>query len=273
MTDHWRETIASVMTDDQIRDCGDELYAAMRSRTAIRPFTERSGGISLDDAYRISLHQLQRRIDDGERLVGKKIGATSVAVQRRFGVDQPDFGFLTDAMQIFAGDPVDIEATLIQPMVEGELAFVLKRDLTGPGITVAEVIRATDCIVPCIEIVDSRIADWRIKYEDTVADNASSGLLVMGDQLADPRKLDLVTLGMVLEKNGEVVSTGAGAAALGSPARCIAWLANTLGRYGHSLKAGEVLLSGSLVPVEPVQRGDFICVHIGGVGRVSTFFT
>jgi 2-oxopent-4-enoate/cis-2-oxohex-4-enoate hydratase len=260
------------MTNDQIGIWGDELYAALRLRQPIAPLTARAQGLTVDSAYQISLHQLHRRIADGERLIGKKIGATSKAVQQRFGVNQPDFGFLTDAMQIEADGMIGIAENLIQPMVEGELGFVLKRDIIGPGITAAEVILATECIVPCIEIVDSRIADWDIAYEDTVADNASSGLFIVGEQMADPRKLDLATLGMVLERNGEVVSTGAGAAALGSPARCIAWLANTLGRYGQSLKAGEILLSGSLVPVEPVRPGDHVSVHINGVGRVSARF-
>lgn len=260
------------MTNDQIGIWGDELYVALRLRQPVAPLTARGQSLTVDSAYQISLHQLHRRIADGERLIGKKIGATSKAVQQRFGVNQPDFGFLTDAMQIEADGLIGIAESLIQPMVEGELGFVLKRDIIGPGITAAEVILATECIVPCIEIVDSRIADWDIAYEDTVADNASSGLFIVGEQMADPRQLDLATLGMVLERNGEVVSTGAGAAALGSPARCIAWLANTLGRYGQSLKAGEILLSGSLVPVEPVRPGDLVSVHINGVGRVSARF-
>jgi 2-oxopent-4-enoate/cis-2-oxohex-4-enoate hydratase len=260
------------MTEDQIGIWGDELYAALRLRRPVEPLTARGPGLTVDSAYQISLHQLHRRIADGERLIGKKIGATSKAVQQRFGVSQPDFGFLTDAMQVEAAGTIGIAASLIQPMVEGELGFVLKRDLAGPGVTASEVLMATECIVPCLEIVDSRIADWNIAYEDTVADNASSGLFVVGDHLADPRRLDLATLGMVLERNGEVVSTGAGAAALGSPARCIAWLANALGGYGQSLKAGEILLSGSLVPVEPVRQGDFVCVNIHGVGRVSAHF-
>lgn len=261
------------MTENEINAAGDELYTALCSRSVVDPLTSRFPSISVDDAYRISLRQLSRRTADGDKPIGKKIGATSVAVQRRFGVEQPDFGFLTDAMLVAPDEAIDVAATLIQPMVEGELGFVLKRDLAGPGVMPADVIRAAECVIPCLEIVDSRIADWRIRYQDTVADNASSGLVVMGEQLADPRKLDLVTVGMVLEKNGQVVGTGAGAAALGSPARCIAWLANTLGAYGLALKADELLLSGSLVPVERVMPGDQFRVRVGGVGSVSTRFT
>lgn len=261
------------MTKDQINAYGDELYEARRNRTVVEPLTARDSNITVDDAYQISFRQLSRRIEDGEKLAGKKIGATSLAVQQRFGVNIPDFGFLTDAMLLPADDFIDIGATLIQPMVEGELGFVLKRELAGPGITALDVIRATECVISCIEIVDSRISEWRIRYPDTVADNASSGVVVVGEQLADPRSLDLVTVGLVMEKNGQVVSTGAGAAALGSPARCVAWLANTLGRYEMSLKADEVLLSGSLVPLEPAVRGDSFSVRIAGVGSVSVHMT
>ena len=260
------------MTGDEIAAAGRELHRARLQRMAVAPLSSRFAGIGVDDAYAISAQVLDLRLQGGERLVGKKIGATSRAVQQRFGVDQPDFGFLTDGMLVSSGDEVAIGTTAIQPMVEGELGFVLKRDLQGPGITAVDVMRATDAVMACLEIVDSRIRDWQIAIADTVADNASSGWVVLSDQLIDPRGLDLQTLGMVQEKNGTVISTGAGAAVLGSPARCVAWLANALGRHGQSLKAGEVILSGSFVPVEPVRPGDFVSVRIGGVGRVSARF-
>ena len=190
------------MTKDEINAYGDELYAALRARKVVEPLTSRCRDISVDDAYQISLRQLSRRFEDGEKIAGKKIGATSLAVQKRFGVSEPDFGFLTDTMLLPADGFIDIDATLIQPMVEGELGFVLKRELVGPGVTAVDVIRATECVLPCIEVVDSRIAQWRIQYPDTVADNASSGVVVVGEQLADPRSLDMVTLGLVMEKMG-----------------------------------------------------------------------
>ena len=161
----------------------------------------------------------------------------------------------------------------IQPKGEGEIGFVLKRDLLGPGVTNAQVLAATECVMPCFEIVDSRIRDWKIRIQDTVSDNASSGLFVVGREQVDPKKVDLVTCGMVVEKNGEIISTGAGAAALGSPAICVAWLANTLGGFGISLKAGEIILSGSLVPLEPVKPGDRMSLKIGGIGSASVIFT
>lgn len=261
------------MTPGQIENAGRELYEALKTRTAVDPLTDRFDGLTIADAYAVSLQILDLRLKAGEKLIGKKIGATSKAVQTRFGVDQPDFGFLTDGMCFASGEDIPISDLAIQPMVEGELAFVLKRELQGPGVTPVDVILATECVMPCIEIVDSRIRDWRIKIQDTVADNASSGWLVVSDQLCDPRSLDLYTLGMVVEKNGSVLSTGTGAAVLGSPARAVAWLANAMGRHGQALKAGELILSGSFVPVEPVRRGDIANVRIAGIGAVSARFT
>jgi 2-oxopent-4-enoate/cis-2-oxohex-4-enoate hydratase len=251
---------------------GDELYAALRERRTVAPLTSRAPGITIDDAYAISLRLLERRLADGERIVGKKIGVTSKAVQSMLGVYQPDFGYLTDRMAYEDGAEMPIGAQLIQPRAEGELAFILKRDLCGPGVTPGDVVAATDCVVACFEVVDSRIDAWKIKIEDTVADNASSGLFVLGKERVPPHQVDFVTCGMVVEKNGEILSTGAGAAALGSPLNCVAWLANALGRYGTPLRAGEVILSGSLVPLEPVKPGDSMRVRIGGVGSASVRF-
>lgn len=259
------------MNKEQIKACGDELYQAMINRTSVRPLTERFPDISIDDAYHISLQMLQNRLDAGEKIIGKKIGVTSKAVQNMLGVFQPDFGYLTDKM-VFT-DEMPISELLIQPKAEGEIAFVLKKDLIGPGITNAEVLAATEMVMPCFEVVDSRIDDWQIKIQDTVADNASCGLFVTNEKAAiDPRKIDLSTCGMVVEKNGSTLSLGAGAAALGSPVNCVAWLANTLGSFGIPLKAGEIILSGSLVPLEPVVAGDVMNVRVGGMGNCNVRF-
>ena len=260
------------MNKQQIQACGDELFNAMTSRKVIRPLTETYTDISIDDAYHISLRMLEQRLAAGERVIGKKIGVTSKAVQNMLNVHQPDFGYLTDKMAYSQGEEMPISQLLMQPKAEGEIAFILKKDLMGPGITNADVLAATECVMPCFEVVDSRIDNWQIKIQDTVADNASCGLFVLGDRAVDPRKVDLATCGMVVEKNGSVISTGAGAAALGSPVNCVAWLANTLGAFGIGLKAGEVILSGSLVPLEPVKAGDFMSVSIGGIGSASVRF-
>lgn len=260
------------MEQTRITALGDELYAALRERRTVEPLTEREPEITIDDAYHISLRMLERRLADGERVVGKKIGVTSKAVQNMLGVHQPDFGYLTDRMLYANGEEMPISEQLIAPRAEGEIAFILKRDLEGPGVTNAQVLAATECVMPCFEIVDSRIRDWKIRIQDTVADNASCGLFVLGDTALSPRKLDLATCGMVMEKNGEICATGAGAAALGSPVNCVAWLANTLGRFGIKLEAGEVILSGSLVPLQPVAAGDHVHVAVGGLGTASVRF-
>ncbi|MFB4202529.1 2-oxopent-4-enoate hydratase [Arhodomonas sp. KWT2] len=260
------------LNTDRIRAYGDELYAALRGREAVEPLTDRDPEITIEDAYYVSMRLLERREADGERVIGKKIGVTSKAVQDMLDVRQPDFGYLTDRMLYGNGEALPISEQLVAPRAEGEIAFVLKHDLTGPGVSNAEVLRATDYVMPCFEIVDSRIRDWRIRIQDTVADNASCGLFVLGDSIVDPRDVDLVTAGMVVEKNGEVVSTGAGAAALGSPVNCVAWLANTLGAFGIPLKAGEVILSGSLVPLIPIAPGESMHLSIGGIGTAGCRF-
>lgn len=260
------------METSKIQLLGDELFEAMVAREAVSPLTSRGEDISIDDAYHISLRMLERRQASGAKVIGKKIGVTSKAVQNMLNVHQPDFGYLTDDMVFNSGEVMPISERLIAPRAEGEIAFVLKKDLSGPGVTNADVLAATECVMPCFEIVDSRIKDWNIAIEDTVADNASCGLFVLGEEAVSPRKVDLVTCGMVVEKNGAILSTGAGAAALGSPVNCVAWLANTLGEFGISLKAGEVILSGSLVPLESVQAGDNMRVDIGGIGSASVRF-
>jgi 2-oxopent-4-enoate/cis-2-oxohex-4-enoate hydratase len=238
----------------------------------VEPLTNGEPLLTIDDAYQISRRVLARRLEDGEKLIGKKTGVTSKVVQQMLAVDQPDFGYLTDVMRFEDGAELPISSQLIAPRAEGEIAFVLEKDLSGPGITAAQVLAATAYVVPCFEVVDSRIADWKIRIQDTVADNASSGMFVTGRTPVSARGLDFVTCGMVVWKNGEVLSTGAGAAALGSPLNCVAWLANTLGERGESLLAGEVILSGSLVPLEPVRAGDFMQLRIAGIGEASVRF-
>ncbi len=251
---------------------GDELHEALQSRRMIEPLSERHPDITIEHAYRVQQRMLSRRLQAGERVVGKKIGVTSRAVMDMLGVYQPDFGWLTDGMLYNEGEAI-AAGSLIQPKAEGEIAFVLRKTLKGPGVTSADVLAATEGVMACFEIVDSRIRDWKIKIQDTVADNASCGVFVLGDRLVDPRDVDLGTCGMVLEKNGEIVATGAGAAALGHPANAVAWLANTLGQHGIALEAGEVILSGSLAAMVPVQAGDHLRVSIGGIGGCSVRFT
>jgi 2-oxopent-4-enoate/cis-2-oxohex-4-enoate hydratase len=247
------------------------LYQALVDAKTVKPLTERHPDISIEDAYQIQKQLMKLRLAAGERVIGKKIGVTSKAVMNMLGVYQPDFGYLTDGMVYNEGQAIPM-SRLIQPKAEGEIAFVLKKTLKGPGISSADVLAATEGVTACFEIVDSRIQDWKIKIQDTVADNASCGVFVLGDRLVDPRDVDLNTCGMVLEKNGDIVATGAGAAALGAPANAVAWLANTLGRLGIALEAGEVVMSGSLAIMVPVAAGDNLRVSIGGIGSCSVRF-
>ncbi|MEJ6656765.1 MAG: fumarylacetoacetate hydrolase family protein [Pseudomonas sp.] len=261
------------MDEQLIKALGDELHAALRERRALTPLTERHPQITLDDAYRISLQFLQRREALGERVIGKKIGVTSKAVQDMLNVHQPDFGFLTDRMQVADGSTVSMaEYNLIAPRAEGEIAFILADDLTGPGISAEDVLGATESVVPCFEIVDSRIANWQIRIEDTVADNASCGVFALGDTRTDPRSLDLAVVELNMRLNGQPAGSGLGSAVQGHPCAAVAWLANTLGKLGIPFRRGEIILSGALAPLVPVGAGDHIEMHISGLGSSSLRF-
>ncbi len=260
------------MDADRIRSFGDALYEALASRTTIAPLTEQAPGITIQDAYRIQQRMVARRLKaTGETIVGKKIGVTSKAVQDLIHVTQPDFGQLTSGMAFEEGQEVPLSG-LIQPKAEAEVAFVLKRDLQGPGVTATDVIAATDYVVPCFEIVDSRITDWKIRIQDTVADNASCGVYLLGGAKKRLTDLDLSLAGLVLERNGELFSTAAGAAVQGGPVNAVVWLANTLGALGLPFKAGEVILSGSQSSLIPAVKGEHLRSTVGGLGSCDIHF-
>ncbi|NWK97488.1 2-oxopent-4-enoate hydratase [Sphingobium lactosutens] len=262
--------MSSAKNKKSLSPYADALFGALERRDAIPPIDD--GTLSIDDAYAISLDLLNRRRGRGERVVGKKIGVTSKAVQSMLGVNQPDFGFLTDRMWV-KGETIDITAAgLIQPRAEAEIAFILRDSLRGPRITAEQVIAATGSIAPCFEIVDSRIADWKIGIIDTIADNASCGVFLLGVERADASAHDLPALRVTVTKNGEPLSEGLGSAVQGSPAEAVAWLANTLGSYGVTLDAGDVILSGSLVPLEPAAAGDVFEMELHGIGCCTARF-
>lgn len=250
---------------------GQELFDALRTGKPIAPLTGRGDDITIDDAYRISREFLDIRLQaSGEKIIGKKIGVTSKPVQDMLGVYQPDFGFLTDAMLVKDGKVhMDFH---IAPRAESEIGFTLKSGLKGPGVTPEDVLNATEYVQPCFEIVDSRIRDWKIRIQDTIADNASCGVFVMGTEKQNPRDLDLAGLEVVVAKNGKEVSRGLGSVVQGAPENAVAWLANTLGEYGIPFEAGEIILSGSLVPLEPVVCGDEMLMTIEGLGSCAVSF-
>jgi 2-oxopent-4-enoate/cis-2-oxohex-4-enoate hydratase len=250
---------------------GQSLFEALQQNTTIAPLTVQYPDITIEDAYHISREFLRlRETGNGERVVGKKIGVTSPPVQEMLGVYQPDFGFLTDAMWVKNGEAS--MGSLIAPRAEAEIAFRLAKSLRGPGVTPEDVLDATETVIPCFEIVDSRIEDWKIRIEDTVADNASCGVFLLGEDERSPVGMDLAALEVVVEKNGEFLSRGSGSAVQGAPQNAVAWLANTLGEYGIPLEAGEIVLSGSLVPLAPAAVDDVFALSIEGLGSAEIRF-
>lgn len=254
-----------------VQEAASHLLTAEKTKHVIKPLTETYPGITLDDAYHTQLELIRRKVDEGRIIVGKKIGATSKAIQNMFGVNQPDYGHLLDDMMYVEGEVIPLD-NFIQPKVEFEIAFKLKKDLKGPNVTVMDVIEATDYIAPAIEIIDSRIADWQIKFEDTVADNGSSAAAVIGGNPTKLTGVDLTHIGMVAYKNGKIIDSGAGAAVLGSPLRSIAWLANSLGNFDVSLKAGEIVLSGALTKAIEIEAGDTFTAEFDHLGSITVSF-
>ena len=247
------------------------LSGAERSRRPIEPLTDEDPGLTVADGYAIQELNVAQRLAEGRVLRGRKIGLTSRAMQTLLGVDEPDFGALLDDMFVDDGALVPVE-TLIQPKAEAEIAFVLGRDLAGPGVTTVDALRAIEAAIAAIEVVDSRIIDWRITIADTIADNASSARVVLGHRLVPIHRLDLRLVGMGIWHNGAVADSGAGVAALGHPARCVAWLANTLGALGSGLRAGDVVMSGALHRAFDVTEGDTISAEFDHLGSVSVRF-
>ncbi|NLY72740.1 MAG: 2-keto-4-pentenoate hydratase [Tissierellia bacterium] len=248
----------------------EALKTAERSNEPIGQISAAYPELEIRDAYRIQLINIEKELEEGRLITGKKIGLTSQAVQDMLGVNQPDFGHLLESME--AEDGVVDRSKLIQPKVEGEIVFVLEKDLVGPNVTVEDVLDATDYVAAGIEIVDSRVADWKINIIDTVADNASSGMYLVSEKRVDPKTIDLKTLSMNFYKNGQLMNSGVGAAALGDPAYCVAWLANTLHEYGVSLKKGEVILSGALTAMLEADAGDEFRASFTELGDISVKF-
>ncbi|HEU0247370.1 MAG TPA: fumarylacetoacetate hydrolase family protein [Gaiellaceae bacterium] len=247
------------------------LRDAELARSPIQPLTDEDPGLTIADAYAIQDVNIRQRLAEGCILRGRKIGLTSRAMQTLLGVDEPDFGALLDDMFADDGALIPVDA-LIQPKAEAEIAFVLARDLAGPGVTTIDALRAIEAAIAAIEVVDSRIRDWQITIADTIADNASSGRVVLGTRLVPVHDIDLQLVGMGIWHNGALEDSGAGVAALGHPARCVAWLANTLGAFGSGLSAGDVVMSGALHRAFDVVRGDTVKAEFDRLGSVSVRF-
>ncbi len=262
------ESVAESATESAIDQAASALLGAYASGVPIPPLAEKFGPLTIDDAYQIQLHQVRRWSAAGRRVAGHKVGLTSGAMQRQLGVTQPDFGHLMTDM-FFTEHAALPRDRFLQPRVEPEVAFVLKRGLAGPGVTVADAVSAVEYVLPALEVIDSRIADWKIGLVDTIADNASSGGVVLGSRPVRIADADLRLAGCVLMRNGEIAGTGAGGAVLGSPINALVWVANVLGARGVSLEPGHVVLPGSMTAAIPFDSGDVVTSTVAGLGSVT----
>jgi 2-keto-4-pentenoate hydratase len=261
------------MDADSVEKAAGTLLDAYGSRTPVPPLTATYTDISVDDAYAIQLAQVTAWTAAGAVVKGHKVGLTSAAMQKQMGVSQPDFGVLLDSMFLPEGIIADM-TRFLQPRAEPEIGFVLGRPLKGPGVNVAEAVAAIDFVLPALEIIDSRIADWKITLPDTIADNASSGGLVLGSHPVKPADVDLSLTGCLLHRNGRLIDTGAGGAVLGgSPVNALVWLANVLGARDVGLEAGHVILPGSVTAAIPINPGDTISATFDRIGTVSITFS
>jgi 2-oxopent-4-enoate hydratase len=255
-----------------LSELADRLWTAETDRRPIAPLTTARPDLALEDAYAIQNLNIERQIGAGRVVRGHKVGLTSRAMQDLLDVGEPTYGVLLDGMFVEEGDEVR-HGALIQPRVEAEIAFVMGSDLSGPGVTTTQALGAIDGALPAIEIADSRIANWQLKLVDTVADNASTGRLVLGARITPVHLLDLRLVGMLFYRNDVPIDSGAGAAALGHPARCVAWLANKLGSLGTGLSRGDIVLSGALHRMVPVRAGDVVRAEFAHLGAVSAYFS
>ncbi|GIJ71020.1 2-keto-4-pentenoate hydratase [Virgisporangium ochraceum] len=257
-----------MLTDTELSTVADRLWAAERDRTPVRPITDEYPKLDAADAYRIQLHNIRRRTGP---VVGHKVGLSSLAMQQMMGVDEPDYGHLLADMRVDERVPVEA-ARYCYPRVEVEVGFVLGRDLPGDGCTEEDVLKATEAFAPAIELIDSRIVDWRIRLADTIADNASSAGFVLGAARVPPSAVDVRAIDAVLRRGDEEVARGRSDAVLGHPATAVAWLARTVARFGVRLRAGHVILPGACARAVDARPGDAFTASFTGLGDVSISF-
>lgn len=257
------------LTSEQVNELAHALHKAEHTLEPITPLTEQYPDMDIADAYAVQLAGIKERTEaHGGEIVGWKVGLTSKAMQQMLGVDQPDFGHLLDNMRMDEGVDIDC-ADMIWPRVEPEIAFQLKADLKGPGVTAPDVMDATEYLIPALEVIDSRIKDWKIKLCDTIADNASCGRFVLGRRRTAPSGFDIKLIGMNYYVNDDLVATATSAAVIGDPAEAVAWLANTLAPYGHYLHAGHVIMPGSLVAAVDAKPQGRIRADFDRIGSVE----
>ncbi|MGE2816674.1 2-keto-4-pentenoate hydratase [Mycobacterium heidelbergense] len=258
----------SVATRDEL---AADLAQAERSREAIAPLTAAYPDIDVVDAYEIQLINIRQRVAEGARVLGHKVGLSSKAMQQMMGVDEPDYGHLLDEMQVFEDTPVKAGRYLL-PRVEVEVAFILGADLPGAGCTEDDVLAATEALAPSIELIDTRITDWRIALCDTIADNASSAGFVLGQARVAPGDVDVKTIDAVLTRNGEVIAEGRSDAVLGNPVTAVAWLSRKVESFGVRLRKGDIVLPGSCTRAIDARAGDEFVADFTGLGSVRLSF-
>jgi 2-keto-4-pentenoate hydratase len=258
----------SVQTRDEL---AADLAQAERSREPITPLTDGNPSIDVVDAYEIQLINIRQRVAEGARVVGHKVGLSSKAMQQMMGVDEPDYGHLLDEMEVFEQTPVKA-GRYLYPRVEVEVGFILADDLPGAECTEDDVLAATGAFAPSIELIDTRISDWKIKLCDTIADNASSAGFVLGDARAKPADIDLLGIEAVLRRNGEEVARGRADAVMGNPATAVAWLARSVAGFGVRLRAGHIILPGAMDRAVDARPGDDFRAGFAGLGEVAVSF-
>lgn len=260
--------MSAIISDEQAREFALSLYEARRTGVPVPAFTDAQPDLGMEDGYAIQTHLVSRLLSDGETICGYKLGLTSEPMQKLLGVDQPDFGpvFASTVYRDGAELPV---GRFIAPRMEAEIGVILAEDLSGPHCTPAQAAQAARGLVAALEIVDSRIAGWKIKLADTVADLASNGAIALSSRVVPLDDMDARLIGMVFSRNGEVVATGAGAAALGDPLAAVAWLANTLAPMGVTLPAGSVIMTGALHAMVPVEPGDVFRAEFDRLGPIT----
>ena len=261
-----------MLSDEERREVAALLAHAESERSPIRPIVETFPAMDVVDSYEVALINIRDRLERGATVLGHKVGLSSEAMQQMMGVDEPDYGHLLDDMALTEAEPVDV-SRYCYPRVEVEVAFILGEGLPGEGCTEEDVLAATEYVAPAIELIDSRIVDWRIGLVDTIADNASSAGFVLGAQRVRPGEIDLLSIDATLTRNGEVVAEGRSDAVLGNPVTAVAWLARKVASFGVRLEAGHVILPGSCTRAIDVRPGDDFHAEFKGLGAVDLSFT
>lgn len=260
------------MLSSEVREqLAADLAQAERSRVPIKPLTDRQPDIDVVDAYEIQLINIRQKVAEGARVIGHKVGLSSEAMQKMMGVDEPDYGHLLDDMEVYENKPV-VSANYLYPRVEVEVGFILADDLPGAGCTEEDVLAATAAFAPAIELIDTRITDWKIKLCDTIADNASSAGWVLGEARVSPKDIDIRSIDAVLTNNGETVAEGRSDAVLGNPVTAVAWLARKVESFGVRLKAGDIVLPGSCTRAIDAPPGSRFVADFAGLGSVKLDF-